>query len=366
VRVIYGVFGYGRGHATRALATLPVLARRHELMVLAGGDAFELLRERYRVHRLPTLGYVYADNGSHSLWGTLSANAGPVTDAVFEGPVARRLRQAVEAFRPHVAVSDADVWTHQLAGRLGLPRIGFDHIGMLAHCRVEVPRGWRWALARDVSVYRLMMGKPDRVVVSSFFPVSARRSNVRCVGPLLRPAALEARPSDENYVLAYFNRGQHQVSARIEAEFRALHLPVVMYGSDRRGRRGNIDFRAPSDAQFIRDLAGCRAVVSTAGNQLVGECVHFRKPLLVIPENCLEQQVNAAAVERFGIGRRVDRADFDADCVRQLLRARREHVAALDVLAQTTLPDALVELERNVLDLGRSSRATFARSWKYA
>jgi hypothetical protein len=39
MRLAYGVFVHGRGHATRALAVLPELQERHEVVVLVGGDA---------------------------------------------------------------------------------------------------------------------------------------------------------------------------------------------------------------------------------------------------------------------------------------------------------------------------------------
>ena len=55
--------------------------------------------------------------------------------------------------------------------------------------------------------------------------------------------------------------------------------------------------------RFIDDLAGCQAVVSTAGNQLVGEALHLGKPLLVIPEpRNFEQAVNGHFLEERGAG----------------------------------------------------------------
>src|ERR1700685_3997997 len=36
MRIVYGVHGYGWGHATRALGVLPDLMRPHEVLVLAG------------------------------------------------------------------------------------------------------------------------------------------------------------------------------------------------------------------------------------------------------------------------------------------------------------------------------------------
>ena len=58
--------------------------------------------------------------------------------------------------------------------------------------------------------------------------------------------------------------------------------------------------------------ASCRAVISTAGNQLVGEAMFLGKPVLVRPEDSVEQRMNAAAVTRLAIGEEVDEASLDA------------------------------------------------------
>jgi hypothetical protein len=53
----------------------------------------------------------------------------------------------------------------------------------------------------------------------------------------------------------------------------------------------------------MEDLAGCDAVVSTAGNQLVGEALFLGKPMLVMPEAWnFEQSVNAHFLEQSGAG----------------------------------------------------------------
>lgn len=366
MRIVYGVFGYGRGHATRALSVLPELAKQHELLVLAGGDAYEALSESFPVFQLPRMGYVYGSNGRHSLVGTVRANTAPVADALFDGPVAKSVRKAMESFRPHVAVSDAEPFTHHVAARLGIPRISFDHVGMLAHCKVHVPPRWRWAMARDVSTYLLLMGRPAAVIISSFFHVEPRHHQVRCVGPLLRREVKGIEPSDGKYLLAYFNRGRHQVSRTIEAELQRLGMPVVMYGSDTVGTRGNLHFQPASNEGFLRDLAAASAVVSTAGNQLVGECIHFKKPLLAIPENCLEQQVNAAAVRRLGIGHSVESRALNADVIHDFLSAREDHQTALHELAAERRPDALEALKDSLFSLAAARALPARRSWRYA
>ncbi|MBN1512501.1 MAG: hypothetical protein JXB13_10840, partial [Phycisphaerae bacterium] len=57
MKIAYGVHGFGRGHAMRARAVLPELFRRHEVLVLAGGDAYHALSADFAVTRIPTLKY---------------------------------------------------------------------------------------------------------------------------------------------------------------------------------------------------------------------------------------------------------------------------------------------------------------------
>lgn len=45
LRIIYGVHGYGRGHAARAQAVLPELVRHYDVLVLAGDEALDAIRE---------------------------------------------------------------------------------------------------------------------------------------------------------------------------------------------------------------------------------------------------------------------------------------------------------------------------------
>lgn len=138
MRMVYGVFGYGRGHATRAHAVLPELQERHEVFVFAGGDAYDALCGQFPVVRIPTLGYVYGDAGRRSLSRTLAQNAHRFRDVLFGGAGAREVTARMAAIDPDVAICDAKPWTHHAAARLGVPRISFDHFGILAWCRPEL------------------------------------------------------------------------------------------------------------------------------------------------------------------------------------------------------------------------------------
>jgi hypothetical protein len=76
VRILYAVHGYGRGHATRTLAILPELARRHTLLCLAGGDAYTAIWPDFPVVRIPTLRFVYA-RGTGRVSNSLTSSPQP-------------------------------------------------------------------------------------------------------------------------------------------------------------------------------------------------------------------------------------------------------------------------------------------------
>ncbi len=319
MRIAYGVHGYGRGHATRALAVLGELSRRHELLILAGGDAYDAMAGHFPIVRIPTLGYSYRRNGTRSNFLTFRDNAPALLDLLTRGVGFQTVVDTLADFRPSVAISDAEPWTHRAAARLRVPRIGFDHFGIMVYCRPRMRWIDRVISLRDAWVYRTLMGQPERVLVSSFFDAPPRRAGVRVVGTLLRHEVHDYAAEDGDHLLAYFNKGMHLFSPRIEHALRCAGRPVRVYGTDRRGTDGSLDFRALGNRPFLSDLASCHAVISTAGNQLVGEALHFCKPMLVMPEDCVEQRVNAMGLQRLGIGMQASQFRLTDATIQQFL-----------------------------------------------
>ncbi len=357
MRIAYGIHGYGRGHAVRALAVLPELTRRHEMLVLAGGDAYQALRGDHPVQRIPTLRYQLGKGGRRSGWQTLAQATPKLLDLGLGGPALELVCDMLAEFAPDAVVSDSDAWTHHAARRLKLPRISFDHYGVLAYCRWPMSPADRVACRMEALAYRrLMAGTPDRIVVASFYPAPPRREGVCVVGPVLRQAVLAARADRGDHLLVYFSNGRHHVTPRVERALRALALPVVVYGVGREGVEGNLDFRPPGNVAFVADLARCRAVFATAGNQLISEAIHLRKPLLLLPEDSLEQRLNAAAVERMGIGTRTSRRRVCAEILRAFLAAEPRFAEHLPPPPPAGQPRAVEAIERYAAELDRQER----------
>lgn len=304
LKIAYGVMGYGRGHATRVRSVLPGLMRHHDVTVFAGGDAVPVLAPLVPLVRIPTLGYVYGRGGDLSVTGTVARNAAGMSDLLLGGPGLDALVRELRQGRFDLVISDSEAWTHRAAAKLGLPRISFDHVGVIAWCQPHFPPELWLRGRRDGWVYRQLMGEPDRILISSFYPAQPVAREARVIGPVLREELRQAEASEGDFLLAYFNKGRHQFTAALDLALRRLDARVVVYGTPYRGRVDNLEFRAPGNLEFIRDLASCRAVIGTAGNQLIGEAIHFRKPILALPESVFEQQLNAWTVQRMGIGAR--------------------------------------------------------------
>jgi uncharacterized protein (TIGR00661 family) len=365
MRIVYGVFGYGRGHTTRALAVLPQLERRHQVLLFAGGMAYDMLSREREVFRVPQLSYHYDRGGNLSVGKTLRSNLGHAADVMLGGAGLGAAIARMRDFAPDVAICDVDPWTHRAAAELRVPRISFDHYGILAYCRPPIPATDRLRHARDVFAYRLFTGHPQRIVVSSFYDAPATRPGVRCIGPLLRESVYDVRPARGEHLLAYFNQPA-LFTARVEEALAALGLPIVIYGTARVGRVGNLDFRAPADREFLDDLARCRAVVGTAGNQLVGEAIFLGKPLLVMPESSVEQRVNAAAVERCGVGMQVAHEALTPQHLHQFIAREPELRAHARAVTRDGRVEALAALEGFAAELAPRAARRTARRVRFA
>jgi uncharacterized protein (TIGR00661 family) len=294
--------------------------------------------------------------GKVSKLQTLRRNLPAILDLLCRGPVFETVREIVREFGPDVIISDAEVWSHRVAAHLRIPRISFDHIGLLTYCRPEVEWRDRAAAWFNGQCYRWLMGQPDRVLVSSFYPVRPRRPDVKIVGPLLRQAFREQSPRQGDHLLAYFNQGKDQLLPAILEALAGAGPPVHVYGSNRRGQEGPLTFLPLSNLPFLEDLASCRAVISTAGNQLIGEALYLGKPVCVMPEACVEQRLNAAAVERLGIGMRVAARQFSAERLRAFLANWDHYAGNLGRHVHDGLRDSLDAIELFLTELAPAAR----------
>ncbi|MHC4562829.1 MAG: glycosyltransferase family protein [Planctomycetota bacterium] len=350
-RILYGVHGYGRGHAARAQAILPHLMQRYDVLVLAGDDAYDQLSADYPVVRIPTLRYHHKPSGRRSNWRTLRYGASAFADMFFGGKGIRFVSEQMRQFRPHVVLSDSEGWTHHAARRLGIPRISFDHYGIMVHCRLPMSRVDRLIVWAESIVYRLLVCRPDRVIAVAFYEGEPKHDNVRLAGPLIRAEAREIQPTDGEHLLAYFSNARVNFTPQIADALSRLDCLVKVYGPDKTGREGNVAYCPVGNTPFLQDLASGRAILATAGNQLISEALHFGKPLLLLPEQSLEQRLSAQIIERWNAGMQARPHEVTAGLLRQFLARREEFAANLIIHRRDGLAEALSAIDEAAAEL---------------
>jgi uncharacterized protein (TIGR00661 family) len=360
-RIAISVCGEGRGHATRIATLVEFLEFEHDVVVYTSADAYVFLRDRFaeghdRVEIRQIPGIVFQYTGGR-LDVIRSIAAGFEYQARLLGPLVDRLIGELDAFGADLAITDFEPALPRAASRRGIPLVSVDHQHfLLAYDLDSLPWSLRWnAWFMSHAVWLYVRDATD-TVVSAFFRPPLRRGweHVVQVGPLLRAAVARERPTDGGFVLSYLRR--HTPFSAVEA-LADCGMPVRVYGLGHREHVGNVSFHAIDERRFIRDLSACTAVVAAAGNQLIGESLHFGKPLLVLPERAhAEQLMNSHFLAGMGCGEFTLLEEVNRSRVRAFLDGRSRFAPALAGLAgrMDGTPEVLDVIRRR---LGRLSAA---------
>jgi len=308
--IFISMSGEGRGHATRMRAIADELRAQHRITIFAPGDAHEIIEPAFRgsdipVHEIPCLRFFYTPNGRLDTGRTVAGNAKYILG--FRG-LLRTLRMHIQQGKPDLIITDFEPALPRAARQCGVPYISLNHQHFLV---VNDLSGLPAQLRRHAFLMSLVVrryySKQARTIVSSFYfpPIKPQyRDRVVQVGVILRPAVVATPRADEGHLVAYLRKF---ALPNVLDALRGCGRPVRLYGLGAKATDGNIEYREISEAGFLRDLGTCSALVTTAGNQLVGEALYLGKPVLAMPEpNNQEQYINAHFLREEGTGDWID------------------------------------------------------------
>lgn len=309
-RIVISLSGEGRGHAARTLTLLDMLRQDHSCLVLTPASIYAFMENATRhmtgvaIHPLPSLSFRYHENGSLSYWHSALAAAPFIWN---RNQLINELMEHVSAYSPDLAIADFEPLLPRVAHRLGITLLSLDHQHFLHAMDMRIlPTPLRLRAQYLRPSVKLFCPWANEHLVSSFFRYPQRPGTENCtqIGVLLRPELRDARPSYQDHLLVYVRR---ESAAHWLPILKKQSRQVRVYGTQRQGRDGNLCFRPISVRGFIDDLAGCQALVTTAGNQLVGEAMSLGKPVLTMPERGnFEQQLNGFFLNRSGCGLSLD------------------------------------------------------------
>lgn len=334
--IFYSMAGEGRGHAVRARTLVERLRRDHEITLFASDEAYEFLKTFYRfpgsdvrLVRIPGLRFHYTGRKLDLL---KSIREGLAYACFRLNRIVRGMAQRIAAERPSLIITDFEPALPRAAERCGVPYISVNHQHMLlTYDLSDLPKplqNYAWAMSLAVRWYHWRQAE---TVVSSFYSPALKPrlglKNVRQIGPLIREEIAAARPATGDHVLSYL---RSHASEPIVDMLVALNQPVRVYGLGARPSQGQVEFLEIQEQRFVDDLAACRAVVSAAGNQLLGESLYLGKPFFAMPEaDHHEQLINAHFLRRMGCGDFMLLEDVTVDSIRAFLNRLPEFAPGL-------------------------------------
>lgn len=338
--IFYSMCGEGRGHAARVQTVVEMLQPTHRFVLLAARDAYDALYDRYEGHshvsvrRLPGLFFEYNNNKVDYIRSLFAA--GPYLWKL--SGIVDYVVQMMRREQPDLAITDFEPILPRAAKKCNVPCISMDHQHFLSCSKFDsLPWRFRWRGWFLRCSIPMFYSKQAGEAVSSFYHLPARvgTESIQRFGVLLRSSILEAKRGayeTKDHLVVYIRRHAPENFWR-GLEESGQKAYVYGLGQCPSLANGRIQFREISDQQFVYDLATSKALVTTAGNQLVGEAFFLKKPVLAIPEpGNFEQQLNGWLVGKSGGGWSIEFSQFTHHLLHQFLLAIPLMRAELDRL----------------------------------
>ncbi len=155
----------------------------------------------------------------------------------------------------------------------------------------------------------------------SFYEL-ASTDEITVVPPLLREAVKSLRPTQGDFFLAYMvnsGYGKEVISfARANPTLKIRAYWDKKNAAETENPLTNLSFHQVHDQNFLRDMAACKGLVSTAGFESICEAMYLGKPVMVIPvQGQYEQACNAIDTVHSGAG--ICSEDFDFSKLEKLI-----------------------------------------------
>ena len=213
----------------------------------------------------------------------------------------RAIHRQVQAIQPDLIVNFYEVLggLYKFLYRPVVPMVCVAHQYLLLHPQFPFPKN-SWLNRQIVKANtRLTALGADRTLALSFRRFSSQTEHgLTVVPPLLRQDLKELQPTEEDFVLVYMTH--HSLSRQIVAwheQHPALplhcfwnnpHAPEVQRVDD------TLTFHQLNGPKYLRMMASCRALITTAGFESVCEAMYLGKPVLMVPvPRHFEQACNA-------------------------------------------------------------------------
>src|SRR5690606_13107532 len=142
------------------------------------------------------------------------------------------------------------------------------------HLTIKISKEEKTNFLLAKNIVRAKVPGCDHYFISSFFDAEIKKKNTSLVPPIIREAIQNAKRFSSGHILMY------QTSSSLKTVKETLQkLPeetFYVYGMNEDRHDGNVIFKPFSEAGFIKDLAGAKAVIANGGFSFISEAIYLK------------------------------------------------------------------------------------------
>lgn len=297
-KIIYGLSGEGSGHSSRSREMITHLQNQGHIVKVASYDrGYRNLKDDFDVMEIVGLRFVN-ENNRISKSKTLSENLELLPEGIESN---NRLKQSLfKDFQPDAVITDFEPMTAYLANYFKIPLITIDNQHRMRYLDFNYPLEMKAEAIFIENLIRAIVPRPCVSLITSFYGGKLKNERSFIFPPILRKSVIDKQPRQEDHILVYATQSFDDLPEVLQ-QYKREHFKI--YGFDKEGEEGSLEYRPFSRDGFLDDLASCKGVIATAGFTLMTEAFYLGKPYLAFPvHGQFEQEVNALMLKQEGYG----------------------------------------------------------------
>lgn len=297
-KIVYGLSGEGQGHSSRSKEMIRFLQKQGHIVKAASYDRGYLnLKDEFDILEIEGLSFVVKNN-KISFSKTFKENFLTISKRYESANILKK--KYFKEFRPDCVITDFEPMTAYFALQYDIPLISLDNQHRMRYIDIDLPNDMVADAILIENLIRLMIPRPDVSLITTFYFGALKNKRSFLFPPILRQEVIDLTPAYNDYILVYTNSGYKALIDLLKTYEREN---FIVYGEEVFGSFGNVISKKPSQKGFLADLAGCKAVIGTAGFTLMTESFYLKKPYLAFPlVKQYEQEYNAFLLKKVGYG----------------------------------------------------------------
>lgn len=307
MKILFLVQGEGRGHLTQAISMGQILRNAgHDITAAMVGvspgriiPAFFEEQISAPVFHFSAPNIVYNSEGAGMNLKATVYNLFKNHSAYVDG--LRLIHNKIQSIKPDLIISFYETFSglYNVLYRSGIPMVCVAHQYLLMHPRFIFPKSSKINQLIINLNSKLTSWRSAKRLALSFREIESRNDlKITIVPPLLRREVVQMEAIRDNFFLVYMTH--HSLSKQI-IEWHVAHPDVKLHCfwdnadvSDEFVFDETLTFHRINSKKYLRMLASCTALVTTAGFESVCEAMYLGKPVMMVPvPNHFEQECNA-------------------------------------------------------------------------